>query len=825
MDGLSGGGALNLGTLRAFLGLDTRGLDKGHAEAKRKLASLEKSVSGSMKRMLPMAGQITAVLGVTAASIVSAAVAAAGAATLAIIKTGSELEQYEIKLKTVLKDGEQAKSLLRWIEQSDVGVAFKTPDIVEASIIMEKFGFITENTIDTIGDAAYTLEKDIKSVASSVTQGMAGNISGLRQLGITEADIVSKIGHKINTKTIQGQREVGKAILEIMRDSYGGSVKEFSKSLSGTWSLIKNWVVRVKSEVSAGGIFDTVKKDLREFYDFLDRFAESGGINAIALAFNNTFDLIHRHFFKPMMDDLMGIGTEANTMAIKMNIAMVSSIATAERWRQAIKLGTIDTGKAVGGIAMDLFRMSTMRLPESNWFSEWWESVVNAKTSVADLYREVESLKRMLTATQGVIPELYGEFPEEAGGALVLFAKDVEKWQKSGMLDILKPKAAGTGREGTYAGTGTTAIAGDNTALRKSLSVQVKLYDQMLSQNGVARDELISIWNKYRAARKAQLDLTLNDFKGNAVMTKDITDQYEREMWEKWRGLFKAPIDDSAYRSRLDKETSFYESLLSNANLSSKAMIDVWEKYRAKRKEQIRLELKDMVGYSGEFKNMYEQLAKHDLAMKQRELFEGQGDWLRNWAKSLSIDMRQIFADVFFAAFKKDWEGLRIWLQDMFFRKISEMLADMATEIGESILQYLKILKTNKAPALSFGGIGASLLGGFVGGLSGGASTGSGSLYGSIAGGLDITKKYNRHAAGAIVMRPEIAQIGEVPEAVIPLSKLSDPNFINSIGGAGGGDVIINQHINTPDVKSFKASQSQIMTQAAVAAQRARRNM
>jgi len=340
---------------------------------------------------------------------------------------------------------------------------------------------------------------------------------------------------------------------------------------------------------------------------------------------------------------------------------------------------------------------------------------------------------------------------------------------------------------------------GDDTeGLKGLIDKQVQLYDKMLAQNGVARDELISIWNKYRIARKAQLDLTLKDLKGNATMTEDTLTQYEREMQEKWEGIFKAPVDDSAYRSRLDKETSFYESLLSNANLSSRAVVDVWEKYRAKREEQIKLEIKDLAGHSPEFIEIYKSLADNSLMMKQRELFEEQGSWLKTWAEKLSIDLRNIFADSFFMAFKGEWENLLNYLQNVFFRKLSEMAAN-------SLMEMLN-LSNIASPSLSFGG---------------GASASGYSLYGAIAGGLNITKK---HAAGAIVMRPEIAQIGEVPEAVIPLSKLSDPSFVNSIGGAGG-NVNINMQINTPDVKSFRASQSQIMTQAAVAANRARRNL
>ena len=71
--------------------------------------------------------------------------------------------------------------------------------------------------------------------------------------------------------------------------------------------------------------------------------------------------------------------------------------------------------------------------------------------------------------------------------------------------------------------------------------------------------------------------------------------------------------------------------------------------------------------------------------------------------------------------------------------------------------------------------------------------------------------------------------IGEVPEAIIPLDKLRDERFLERLGMAGGvrggGDVYVSFNVQTPDVASFRASQTQIMTQAAVAIDQSRRNL
>jgi len=350
---------------------------------------------------------------------------------------------------------------------------------------------------------------------------------------------------------------------------------------------------------------------------------------------------------------------------------------------------------------------------------------------------------------------------------------------------------------------------GDDTeGLKGLIDKQVQLYDKMLAQNNVAKDELLKIWDKYQIARKAQLDLQIKDLKGNATMIEDMQTAFGREMAEKRESVFDIPIDDSVYRARLDKETSFYESLLANAKLSADGMLAIWAKYETSRKEQIDQEIRDLgaAGHSPEFIALYKALSMEDVHAKQRELFESQGNWIRQWAKKLGLDLGNIFEETFFMTMKGDWDSLLRYLEDSFLRMVARLASnDLMRILGQGKDSWSGLLSL-----IPSGGGGSSAIPS--------ASDTSDSLTWPALG--------KAHATGGIIMRPEIALIGEVPEAVIPLSKLSDPNFVNSIGGAAtGGNVYVTQNIKTDDAASFKASQSQIMSRAQVSmSMAARRN-
>ncbi len=74
-------------------------------------------------------------------------------------------------------------------------------------------------------------------------------------------------------------------------------------------------------------------------------------------------------------------------------------------------------------------------------------------------------------------------------------------------------------------------------------------------------------------------------------------------------------------------------------------------------------------------------------------------------------------------------------------------------------------------------------------------------------------------------MRGATGLMGEAgPEAIMPLARGADGSLGVRAGG-GGGSVVVNMNISTPDAESFRRSKSQIASGVSRAIQRGQRNM
>ena len=707
--------------------------------------------------------------------------------------------------------GGEAKTLADKM-RSTIGGAWRELISVMESLRIDVFGVFRDELKNSVTAMTSWLRENkakildfvrtIKISLGAIRELISPIVGVLRRFLSASVDVFSSFDKQVNES---------KDNLRIATADMRMSLKEFSRAVadsfgppdvsswSALWEELKRGIYNVTELFialgrSTGAVLYGISKG---FYDLAATIVKSSGeLYAVmkqeaGRAFNPKYWFKDIDFIAQAKENLKRVGSPFKELW--------------KEWGKDVDWTGEQLNKSWGRLAGEWDTRSGAQILTDKWLDSWGKEWAAARPTMAQ-NMEYAIVGAMADGIRNAAPLAGMSLERLAGmkspGEQIMAAISAKREaQQGGKFNIHTAKPVGGG------------AADDTEGLRSLIDQQVQLYDRMLAQNGVARDELISIWNKYRIARKAQLDLTLKDLKGNAVMAKDTADQYAREMQEKWESIFKAPIDDSAYRSRLDKETSFYESLLANAKLSADGMLAVWAKYADSRKEQIDQEIKDLgkAGHSTEFIALYKAFSMEGVHAKQRELFTSQGNWIKQWAKKLGLDLANIFDETFFLTMKGDWDSLLRYLEDSFLRMIARMASnDLMRILGQGKDSWSGLL------SLIPGGGGAS-----AGAVPSAAGT-SDSLYGSFAGGL------GSYATGAIIMRPEIARIGEVPEAVIPLSKLSDPNFINSIGGAAnesGGNVYVTQNIKTDDAASFKASQSQIMSRAQVSmSMAARRN-
>lgn len=323
------------------------------------------------------------------------------------------------------------------------------------------------------------------------------------------------------------------------------------------------------------------------------------------------------------------------------------------------------------------------------------------------------------------------------------------------------------------------------------LNIQIATYRSMLSEAGRTTESMAGVWNDYMGVRLEQINLEAENLEKIGASAKFIADFVRKAMSDlDQEGGSLFGIDERL----LNTQVSLYRDLLSESGRSINELGSLWSDYEKLRIEQIGNEAKNLeaLGIASGTITKFVSKQFRDLQQEQRNSFEEQGRWLTDFTKGMAEELRYTMDEFFFKGLTEDFLKMTDFLEAIwtaFMRRISQLATD----------EFLGLI-----------GLG-------TGGLSSFGST-------STSGGFDINAPaVPEFATGGIVTSPTLAMIGEVPEAVIPLSKLHNENFLKSMG-VGGGDTNVVFHIQTPDPMAFKKSQSQIIAQVVTALRSAGRN-
>jgi len=213
----------------------------------------------------------------------------------------------------------------------------------------------------------------------------------------------------------------------------------------------------------------------------------------------------------------------------------------------------------------------------------------------------------------------------------------------------------------------------------------------------------------------------------------------------------------------LSMEIDLLEELLSQTKLTTSNMNGYWVRYYDKRRQLIEAEANAMIelGISADIVASIVTKRTKDIDNEIRRMLGESSFSLKDWALSLSDDLTRTFEEFFFETMKGEFRSLYDYLEaitDIFLRNLAQKAAyEFSNIIG-------------LAPTYNQGYGGPSLF-----------------SFGGGGSGNNQPQQVEYKAEGGVVYRPTLTVIGEVPEAVIPLHKLRDTKFLNSLGSAGGG--------------------------------------
>jgi hypothetical protein len=151
------------------------------------------------------------------------------------------------------------------------------------------------------------MSKPIDQAVEALADAITGEYERLKEFGI-RANTVGKqvtFSYMKDGKTISRQvkanaAEIEKAVTGIFRDRFGGMMDRQSQTFAGLISNLKDTWAKFLLMVANAGIFDKVKAKLGELYDWVNKLAQDGTLqawaknisDALSAAFDWATDLI-----------------------------------------------------------------------------------------------------------------------------------------------------------------------------------------------------------------------------------------------------------------------------------------------------------------------------------------------------------------------------------------------------------------------------------------------------------------------------------------------------------------------------------------------------
>lgn len=699
----------------------------------------------------------------------------------------------------------------------------------------------------TIGGAEKTLASVFESIKIDVfdvfRDGLKSTIEDLTAWMRSNRDEIVAFAKVIGV-AVGGLTTILGGVAGLITDIIGGASKSLASLIGTSTDLSEAWgKSRQAMETQQAKALE-----LADRYDVLTKKTsltvdEQGELNDIMK------DLIANNPNIVTAWDNTGKAIDISTEALRKNIEVQKALQAVQLADQLKKLGEEfakigTTGTILGRVdtGPDVIqkRLDTL-VEQRKKYEDQMAAMASAGDTSSEAYKaaeyEVTALNKAIDANVASLQtqtEALDKLKPVASAMLPGLTKGTEQWKiavqslgeefanlileyQQGIQyqNDLQAGAAGTVHTPKIV-SGSTLADMKNTS-KELLDTQVGLYRDLLGETGRTTSELEALWKEYEDARSQQISTEVDDLR-NLGLTADqvvaFINKSLRDLGRERGELFGSGVN----RDLIDAQASIYHDMLTRSDLSRKQMLSAWDRYREARTKQIDSEADHLrsIGASAETVSAYVNNAMQEMNDEQKRIFAQQGNWLRDMFTGLAGDLRSIMNDLFFDTIAGDFKKLTDYLEALW----SAFLRRMADKATDEFMNLIGLGEKKSGDTSDIIGKIGSAVAGYIKGGKGD----------NVDAGLDMSQGIPMFATGGIVRSPTLAQIGEVPEAVIPLPKLRDENFMRSLGAnvsnkGDSGNVYVTFHVQTPDLPSFKASQQQLITQAAVAMRQARRNM
>ncbi len=312
--------------------------DLGQAAGIDALGSRIRGAGGAIK---DVHGRVTGLVGKFAGMAGLGNIGGIGAGMLKqTIGVSAQFENFEAVLATLQGSSAGAKASMNWIADFAVKTPYGMAELTDSFIKLKSYGIDPmDGTMKAVSDAAAATGKPIGQMVEALANGVAGDLGGLKSLGIkssTVGDIVSmaftdKDGRQRTFKAAKTDAEAMQAAILAIFEAKGfdGAMGRALQTWDGMWSKLTDSIPGFWKMVGDAGAFDFLKGKLRSVLDLIQRWQGDGTLQAWAQRISDTFVAV----FTAVETTLAGVNWEKAFTTVQGAVESVArSVRDAVAW-------------------------------------------------------------------------------------------------------------------------------------------------------------------------------------------------------------------------------------------------------------------------------------------------------------------------------------------------------------------------------------------------------------------------------------------------------------------------------------------------------------
>jgi len=278
---------MEVASLYATLRLDDAQYKQGIQGAKTQINEAKSSVDDMQKSSNSLA---TALKGVGAAIVAAFSVDTIRRGAAAIVNVTSQMEQYRIRLRSVIEEQREADATFQRIKDWAALNPVNTDEAI-ASFVLLKAAAVdnTEDAVKAVGNLAAVMGRDMRDVSTGL---ISLNTLQLRRLGIIIDQTGSKASISIGKTRVEVEKDVHlmrKALIELIEQKYGGAMENAKDTFKGISDTIGGQVQNFLTDLGGmedGSPFRGLTKDLTALSDAFQEWQQSEGYKKAIWSFH-----------------------------------------------------------------------------------------------------------------------------------------------------------------------------------------------------------------------------------------------------------------------------------------------------------------------------------------------------------------------------------------------------------------------------------------------------------------------------------------------------------------------------------------------------------